>query len=579
MQRKIDISPVARSVPFDATINGLTSTDVQSVVDEIDNEVNIQQIVWVKQNPGHKDFSTLSAALASITDASSTKRYVIKIAPGIYTENNPVQLKSYIHVVGQGGPRLVQIAAANANQDLLTAADNIFIANLYLNGVSGSGKSLINYPGSSANNTLFNVLNCRFGSTDTAVTVTVGNFNTLMYVHDCTIGSGDQFNKGFLITKTTGTGRGTLRLVSVIATDFAASYPTYIGYTSGASCEMDVDGGEYQLSGATTSGSCFQADTGGDLEITGAHIEGFAKGIYTINSGAAPNINAAAMGMFNNTVDLQIDHTGTTGTFSGSANIGKVNNNSTTFYPNYHDPSSGDLTISGASIPKRRIDQVTSLSTPFTGNSHSLLYQDTTTYLITGSSTGQSIVLPDATNIRIGYKVDIYNQSSQPITLKDGGNNTLIVLSQTSYTQLMLQTNGTAAGSWLYNQVILSIAGGLISYNVISNTDFSSSASVDTLITGMSVTPQSGTYSIWYNAQNTGSGSGQQLDCTIYSGASPITDSKRSNLSTSGGHIFQNSTQTIKSFNGSTACSIYINPNGNSMTVSQRSMLLIRLGA
>jgi hypothetical protein len=122
------------------------------------------------------------------------------------------------------------------------------------------------------------------------------------------------------------------------------------------------------------------------------------------------------------------------------------------------------------------------------------------------------------------------------------------------------------------------VASGIISYNIISSTTFSTSASVDTLITGMTVVPVAGTYSIWYNAANSSTGSGQQLDCTIYNGATAIADSLRSNLSTAGTHIFQNSTQTISQFNGTNACSVKVDANGNSMTIGFRSLLLIRTG-
>ena len=58
------------------------------------------QVVWVATEGG--DFKLLSAALNSITDASDTKPYVIKIAPGIYTETLPVELKHKVDVEGSG---------------------------------------------------------------------------------------------------------------------------------------------------------------------------------------------------------------------------------------------------------------------------------------------------------------------------------------------------------------------------------------------------------------------------------------------------------------------------------------------
>ena len=59
------------------------------------------RVIWVADD-GTGDFALLSAALASITDASATKPYVIKIAPGVYTETATVALKDYVDVEGSG---------------------------------------------------------------------------------------------------------------------------------------------------------------------------------------------------------------------------------------------------------------------------------------------------------------------------------------------------------------------------------------------------------------------------------------------------------------------------------------------
>ena len=58
------------------------------------------QVVWVAGSGG--DFTSLSAALGSITDASVSKPYVVRIAPGEYVETSTVALKSYVDVEGSG---------------------------------------------------------------------------------------------------------------------------------------------------------------------------------------------------------------------------------------------------------------------------------------------------------------------------------------------------------------------------------------------------------------------------------------------------------------------------------------------
>lgn len=58
-----------------------------------------------------KPYATVSAALASITDASPTKRYAIHVAPGNYTESSGLALKANVFVIG-ADPRLVRITGA-----------------------------------------------------------------------------------------------------------------------------------------------------------------------------------------------------------------------------------------------------------------------------------------------------------------------------------------------------------------------------------------------------------------------------------------------------------------------------------
>ena len=61
---------------------------------------------WVVTvGPSGADFTTVSAALASITDASATNRYEIRIDPGVYVEPQGVTLKNYVDIVGSGAGR------------------------------------------------------------------------------------------------------------------------------------------------------------------------------------------------------------------------------------------------------------------------------------------------------------------------------------------------------------------------------------------------------------------------------------------------------------------------------------------
>lgn len=56
-------------------------------------------IVVAKSNG---DFTSVVAAMNSITNATSSNRYLVWVGPGAYTESNLVQVKSYVHLQGAG---------------------------------------------------------------------------------------------------------------------------------------------------------------------------------------------------------------------------------------------------------------------------------------------------------------------------------------------------------------------------------------------------------------------------------------------------------------------------------------------
>lgn len=56
-------------------------------------------IVVAKSNG---DFTSVAAALSSITTTSSSNRYLVWVGPGVYVESDLVQVKSYVHLQGAG---------------------------------------------------------------------------------------------------------------------------------------------------------------------------------------------------------------------------------------------------------------------------------------------------------------------------------------------------------------------------------------------------------------------------------------------------------------------------------------------
>lgn len=74
----------------------------------------LQQANTVTVSPGGATFSTIGAALASITDARLQKQYVVQIGPGTY--NEVVVCKPYVFLQGAGSDQTTITAPAAAEQ-------------------------------------------------------------------------------------------------------------------------------------------------------------------------------------------------------------------------------------------------------------------------------------------------------------------------------------------------------------------------------------------------------------------------------------------------------------------------------
>jgi|GEM_PF-1736078 len=70
------------------------------------------------------DYATITAALTAITDATASKRYLVRVMPGIYTET--VAMKEYVDIVGASGAENVTIKQVDAN--VVTASDNAILS-------------------------------------------------------------------------------------------------------------------------------------------------------------------------------------------------------------------------------------------------------------------------------------------------------------------------------------------------------------------------------------------------------------------------------------------------------------------
>lgn len=203
--------------------------------------------------------------------------------------------------------------------------------------------------------------------------------------------------------------------------------------------------------------------------------------------------------------------------------------------------------------------------------------------VLTGSAEGYSVVLPNATTLLNGWKYEISNTTNQTMVINKNGGTLLFTLDRVSTAYIALIDNGTAAGTWVFWQVLTSsIASGIINYRVVSSTPFSSTNRVDPyqLITDFQVTPQAGTYGCWYNATVFYTTTPKAHYWAFFKAGVIIAASDRQQDTAHSNQTMVDSTMSVTSFDGSETMDVRVKcANTGTLTVNARTMILIRIGA
>jgi hypothetical protein len=124
---------------IDATVDGLeadigavdtglellnTSVYAKTEVDALVDGARPARVVWVADD-GSGDYDTLGDALAAITDASEANPYLIRVAPGVYTETETVVAKANVDIFGSGANTTTLVCACSGGSDSTDAVLHI----------------------------------------------------------------------------------------------------------------------------------------------------------------------------------------------------------------------------------------------------------------------------------------------------------------------------------------------------------------------------------------------------------------------------------------------------------------------
>jgi len=233
----------------------------------------------------------------------------------------------------------------------------------------------------------------------------------------------------------------------------------------------------------------------------------------------------------------------------------------------------GNGSLAGLILPSTPVATTAAGTLTLTATSGSVVF-------LTGTAAGYSVVLPNATTLAQGRQYEIYNTSSAPVDIKTNGGATLFTLAQFSTGYLYLLSNGTAVGIWSAWQIFAnpSVATGILNYRSTSSVSFTTASATDVIITGFTLTPQAGTYAVWYNASSAIATNNTKLRSSIYKGGTLIADSTRLTQASGGTWSGMASTMTTSQFNGSQTCDIRVRSSSGNISVLDRTLIMIRLG-
>lgn len=217
-------------------------------------------------------------------------------------------------------------------------------------------------------------------------------------------------------------------------------------------------------------------------------------------------------------------------------------------------------------------------TTTSANTTYNLTNNSSTLQIYTGTALNSNIRLPNATTISNGCNFIIANKSSATIGILNNSSSSLAELLADSIAVYFLQSNSTSDGVWV-GYIVSGFATGILSYNLITNTAFTTNSTTFVPITGFSVTPVSGTYAVWYNASILYTTTPIAHYWAFFREGVIVEDSEREQITSRSNQVMVDTTQSVISFNGTQSLDVRVRRGtSGQITVNRRSLTLIRLG-
>lgn len=249
---------------FDATVIHNFDTHILHVSKNGNDTTGVGTI----ENP----YLTIAKALSTITDNSETIRYAIHIHPGIYQEANPLNIKSYVTLVGIGDVRLTPNTVSS---DMITFDAFGTLENITIYGVTGAAAI------SGTTNAIIIrdlvVINCQTG-------ITFNNASGRLDVYGAIILT-SAFTMGTVIESLAGLVNA--RNITV----YPGSSVTTVVSADGANAAAIIMGISGQEISATNA---FYANNGGSIGYSSAVFSNVVNGIRVNNNSLVRGVGFAS---------------------------------------------------------------------------------------------------------------------------------------------------------------------------------------------------------------------------------------------------------------------------------------------
>lgn len=288
-------------------------------LDDHDAELIKENHLVVCKDPGIGQFSSIKDAVDSITTNSSTNRFLIQVYPGIYAEDTIV-CKDFVNISGNALHSVV-VEPNNPNNDVFQIPEGpCMIRNMTIRGATGSGAAGLRVTASPTTSVVdgIAILDCR----EHLVLETTAQSAQLAAL-TITMISGSSTERFVRVEANSGQLTALRQYISLIR-DSDGTLFTEGFLVTGSGARLDLNSAI--VNSTVSVGDAIVVEDGGTVKSSaGFVLDGFDRGLIVNNVGAAPNIESSFVTIINSgTLDLLVDHAGTTGFFNGSMSKDKT---------------------------------------------------------------------------------------------------------------------------------------------------------------------------------------------------------------------------------------------------------------